>query len=537
MKKYIYKHKLMFLEILIFALFTFLFQVSSYFIQMKLVNTVLEGNIRKLAFQMTSILSFWLIAVLFDFLTENSMSKLIKVMNCDLRNDLSNGIKNMDFQKFHERNIGEYVSWYINDINQIEQLGFRSYFQYIAYTIQGIIALIALFLLHWLIALIVIALTLIMVLTPRIFDAKMNKYGNYLSSSQDRFLEKVKDILSGFDITKTFDKMLRFTKNMDDATKSYENDRYKFIFEKNKNSSLIQAINFIFQLATSFVVFLFAILKITPIGTIYGSGNLINMLFTATQNMLMLRVSISASKPFFKKLEQYSYNSTMESLEKKLPLLPPIKNDIVIKNLSYCYGKKQIFNNDNFVFEIGKKYAVTGASGSGKSTLLKLITGQLKDYKGIIKFDGNDIKNYDSNSIFKYIAYISQDVFLFNTTILDNITLGDNFDETAINNALENSALIDDIKKMPKGLETTVGENGNNLSGGQKQRIAIARALIHNKSIILIDEGTSALDKENAEIIEDKLLFNPSITLILVSHHLNEDKAKYFDKIYKIGEE
>lgn len=466
MKKYIYKHKAMFAKALSAALFTFLFQAASYFIQMKLINTVLEGNIEKLAIQMVTIIVFWLLATLFDFLSENSMSKLIKTMNCDLRNDLTNGIKKMNYQKFHEKNIGEYVSWYTNDLNQIEQLGFRPYFQFVASIIQACIAILALFLLHWLIALIVISLTVIMVLIPRIFDAKMNKYGNHLSASQDKFLEKVKDILSGFDVTKTFDKMIRFSRNMDEATNSYEEDRYQFIFHKIKNSSLAQAINCTFQIVTSFVIFLFAILKITPIGTVYGSGNLVSMLFTATQTILTLRVSISASKPFFEKLEQYSSDSIEEYSEKKLPQLPPIQKDITLENLSYCYGTKHIFNHAYFTFEIGKKYAISGPSGSGKSTLLKLLLGQLKDYEGIIKFDGNDVKNYDPDSIFQYIAYISQDIFLFNTTIRDNITLGDNFDEAQIINALESSALLDDVKNMPNGLETMVGENGNNLSGG-----------------------------------------------------------------------
>lgn len=536
MKKYIYKHKGIFLLMLLVELLVFLFQATSYFVQMKLINTVLEGNIKKLAIQMGTVITFWLIATLFDFWGEAIMSKLIEMMNCDLRNDLSYGIKNMNYQNFHEKNIGEYISWYTNDLNQIEQLGFRPYFQFVSCMIQACVAFIALFFLHWFIALIILLLTIIMTLVPKIFDTKMNKIGKCLSSSQDKFLEKAKDILSGFDVTKTFDKMLRFTTNMNEATNSFESDRYQFAFQKSRNSHIVQGIGFVFQIAASFVIFLFAILKITPIGTVYGSGSLVNMLFSATQNMLILRVSISASKPFFKKLEHYSSDSKEETVKEKLPQLPSIQKNITLENLSYSYGTKQIFNHDNFTFEISKKYALTGPSGSGKSTLLKILLGELKDYKGIVRFDGNNIKSYDSDSIFKYIAYISQDIFLFNTTIQDNITLGDDFNEDQLFKAMECSALTDDIKSMPKGLETLVGENGSHLSGGQKQRIAIARAIIHHKSIILMDEGTSALDRKNAEVVENKLLFNSNITLILVSHHLNETEIKYFDQIYKIGD-
>lgn len=98
----------------------------------------------------------------------------------------------------------------------------------------------------------------------------------------------------------------------------------------------------------------------------------------------------------------------------------------------------------------------------------------------------------------------------------------------------KDSALEYDISSMPNGMDTIVGENGNKISGGQKQRIAIARALIYNRSILLIDEGTSALDEKNAERIEKCLLENPRLTLILVSHHLTEARKRQFDEVYKL---
>ena len=132
------------------------------------------------------------------------------------------------------------------------------------------------------------------------------------------------------------------------------------------------------------------------------------------------------------------------------------------------------------------------------------------------------------------MSYIEQDVFLFNTTIWDNITLGSDFTNETLERAIKDSALDGDLASMPLGLDTPVGENGNNLSGGQKQRVAIARALIHNRSILLVDEGTSALDQKNANIVEQSLLSNPNLTLILVSHHLTEECKAQFTKVYEM---
>ena len=154
-----------------------------------------------------------------------------------------------------------------------------------------------------------------------------------------------------------------------------------------------------------------------------------------------------------------------------------------------------------------------------------------RNYSGKITIDNVDALSYSAEQIQSMFSYIDQNVFLFDTTIRENITLGDNFSDEQINEAIRESALIDDIMQMPLGLDTEVGEEGKKLSGGQKQRVAIARALIHNKSILLVDEGTSALDKYNADIVEKSLLKNPNITLIMVSHHLSEERKRQFDKV------
>ena len=132
-------------------------------------------------------------------------------------------------------------------------------------------------------------------------------------------------------------------------------------------------------------------------------------------------------------------------------------------------------------------------------------------------------------------GYIEQNVFLFNTTIRENITLGEDFSEEQLHAAIQGSALAADLAAMPDGLDTVVGEDGSNLSGGQKQRVAIARALIHNRSILLVDEGTSALDQKNADLVEKSLLTNPDLTLILISHHLSAARRAQFDRVYELA--
>ena len=201
------------------------------------------------------------------------------------------------------------------------------------------------------------------------------------------------------------------------------------------------------------------------------------------------------------------------------------------------FGKKEFVKAvDGVTFEVkkGEVFGIVGESGCGKSTLLKLLLGWLPDYTGTISFDDVDIHTVTPAQLQQQMSYIEQNVFLFNTTIRENITLGEHFTDEQMEKALRDSALAGDLANMPKGLDTPVGEEGNALSGGQKQRVAIARALIHNRSILLVDEGTSALDQKNADIVEKSLLSNPDLTLILISHHLSDERKAQFDHVYEL---
>jgi len=141
------------------------------------------------------------------------------------------------------------------------------------------------------------------------------------------------------------------------------------------------------------------------------------------------------------------------------------------------------------------------------------------------------VRQYSTASRYDSIAYIDQEVRLFDGSIRENIALGREFSQQQLEDALRESALENDLARMPQGLDTMVGEGGKLLSGGQRQRIAIARALLQQRMALLVDEGTSALDQENASVIEESLLRNEKLTLIMVSHHLDPQRRQKFDQV------
>ena len=203
---------------------------------------------------------------------------------------------------------------------------------------------------------------------------------------------------------------------------------------------------------------------------------------------------------------------------------------IVLKNISYHYPsiKNNIIKNINLTIKKNQLTSIIGPNGSGKSTLINIILGILKPQEGNIYIDQTELTNDNVITWQKKIGYVSQDIFLFNDTILNNITFGiknQKFNIEDIEKIIKDSGLQSFINLLPEGINTRVGENGIYLSGGQKQKIAIARCLIRNAEIIILDEATSALDVQSESNLNDIIKnFINKKTLLVVTHKFENIK-------------
>lgn len=194
--------------------------------------------------------------------------------------------------------------------------------------------------------------------------------------------------------------------------------------------------------------------------------------------------------------------------------------------------RKDVLTGIDCLIEKGKKYVIVGKSGCGKSTLIKLLSGYYSAYTGEILYDDKELHMLDKDNVVQLSSIIHQNIYMFDETIYDNICLHENYPEKKIEKVIEESGLTEFISELPTGLQYQVGENGSNLSGGQKQRIAVARALIRNKPILILDEGTSAIDMQTAYDIENRLLKMEDLTLITITHHLEKDLLDKYDEVF-----
>tara|TARA_S200000501_G_scaffold372663_1_gene418201 strand:- start:108 stop:1814 length:1707 start_codon:yes stop_codon:yes gene_type:complete len=213
-----------------------------------------------------------------------------------------------------------------------------------------------------------------------------------------------------------------------------------------------------------------------------------------------------------------------------------IKNFIEFKDATFSIGKREIFSKLNYKFEKNKINVIIGKSGSGKTTLVDLITGLTELDQGHLKIDEQDIKVFSKSSYLNSIGYVDQNPYLFNDTILNNIKWGSkkNITKAKIYNLAKELKIHDLINNLPNGYDSNVGDFGNSLSGGERQRIVIARTLINNPRLLILDEATSQLDIKSQKIIMTFLKkLKKTTTIIMVTHR--KETLEIADKVLKVN--
>ncbi len=195
---------------------------------------------------------------------------------------------------------------------------------------------------------------------------------------------------------------------------------------------------------------------------------------------------------------------------------------IIVKNISFSYGKNAVLRNISFTITRGEKIGIVGLSGVGKSTLFKLLLKEYENFTGDIFFDDVSIRTIKKSSYFRKVAVVLQDTEVFNFSLRDNITIaGEDQNDERLRQALSVAHVADFMQKLPNGVDTLIGEKGVKLSGGEKQRLGIARAIFKQPDALFLDEATSHLDIESEEKIQDSLhQFFKDVTAVVIAHRL-----------------
>lgn len=531
MKKFLLKYKpLFFISIILVAISAFL-NVYVAMVFQKLIDVTTNKSLAEFKKVVIFSVIFIIMSNLIALLSKFIQNTYVKNTMIYIKNNIFKAILGRNIQEFNEENSGKYISVLSNDITIIEEDYFNNIFMLINSLVLFLVALISLFLLSKEITIILVIGSVFSMIIPKATGNLLSSKRKLYSDSLGVFVEKIKDIFTGFDVIKCF--------NLDKKIKN-EFNNYNVETEKNKfNFNIINCfVNFISDTTGSLMFILVFIVGVylnikgeLTIGTLIACIQLTNYIVNPISLSINYMNKIKSIKSIAEKVNSIIAGSVEE--EKGLLKVNSFKENINFEKVSFGYEKDRLaIRKIDFQIKAGEKYAFVGESGSGKSTILKLLLKNYENYTGSIKLDNTNIKAIGKDSIYNLISIIHQNVFMFDDTIKNNIILFNDYSEEHIKHTLEVSGVNNFLNKFSEGIDSYVGENGKALSGGEKQRIAIARAIIKNSPILMLDEATAALDNETAYSIENTLLNMDNITLLAITHKLWDSLLEKYNTIF-----
>ncbi len=465
-----------------------------------------------------------------NYLSSLTSKYLTEKMLKQYRKDIFQGIINRQPADYYAETTADYVSAMTNDMKLIEE----NYISALLSTFELIVMFTAtlglLIALSPLVTVILVFGLLLMFLVPAGIGHLLEKRQDCVSKQMSVFTGKLKELFSGYEVLKSYNRIENTILRFQDENEKEIHTRFKAARLFALNDGLSDTLSVLSTIAVIFVSAYLVLIGHITMGTLLALVQLSGS-FMAPVILLMQNIpKIQSMKSVITRLNQYAECADTKTARNAVPTF---KRSIELQHLSFSYNPDTALLSDiTLTLERGKKYAIMGQSGCGKSTLLKLLTGYLDNYKGAILYDGQELQTLDPNMVATLSAVIHQNVYLFHESIRENILLHEEFTEQELASAIENSGVSVFLPEKEGGLEYVVGENGGTLSGGQKQRITLARALIRHAPLLILDEGTSALDKKTAYEIENRLLKNKDITLLTITHNPNADLMTLYDEIY-----
>jgi len=455
---------------------------------------------------------------LFSYVSERAM--------LSLRSDTFRTIIGMPMQFFNERRVGDLVSRISADITTIQETLTVTAAEFIRQTIIIIIGVGWLVSQSYKLSLVMLASLPVIIVLIAVFGRYIRKLGK---QTQDKVAESgviVNDALTGIINVKSF------------ANEGYETNRYTDSVRKIRDFAMKSAV-WRGMFGTFIIIFLFGAL-----GLVMGVGAWLQQTGELSKEILPQFIMITglvagsigglASQMGSLQRSFGTISSVMELLEMtpesvsaEAPrTLPGFRGNIRFENVHFAYPSRPdiaVLRGVSFEVMEGQQVALVGASGSGKSTIASMVLRFYDPQKGQLLFDGKEAREYELTTLRSQVALVPQEVILFGGTIRENIAYGKpGASEEEIIDAAQKANAWDFISTFPSGLETLVGERGIQLSGGQRQRIAIARAVLRNPAVLILDEATSSLDSESEKLVQSALdTLMQSRTSLVIAHRLS----------------
>lgn len=440
-------------------------------------------------------------------------------------------ITEKSISSFREESTAAYLSALTNDSTSIEADYLSQQLSLITMSVTFFGALIMMIWYSPLLSAVAVGVTLLPLAASLLTGNRLQAAEKRVSDRNSDFTAALADCLSGFTVVKTFRAEKEIFRIFAESNRALEQEK----FSRRRLKVMVGMIGAVTGIIAQLGVFLVgAWLALKGYGMTAGTVvlfvNLMNFIIQPVAELPALLAGRKAALGLIDKLAgALEQNTVRQGGVKQTSVIRSIR----LENVSFGYESgKDVLHGITAEFECGKAYAIVGGSGSGKSTLLHLLMAGSTDYRGKILLDDTELREIAPEALYEMMSVIQQNVFVFNASIKDNVSMFRRFPQEELDKAIQHAHLSNLLAE--RGEDYLCGENGCGLSGGEKQRISIARSLLKKSSVLLADEVTAALDAQTAHQVSEDILDLTGMTRIVITHTLDETLLRRYDGILVI---